>query len=173
MGIRNYLIEGVSGAGKTSVAEELARRGHHVIHGDRTLAYYGDPETGAPLDWPPHQSEAERLDWGNAHWIWPVAEVAAIAADRSHAMTFFCGGSRNFARFIHLFDRVFILDLDPQTLNNRLLARPADEFGGGPGERAFVLDLHASGQSIPSVGTRIDATQPLVRVVDDILTHCA
>ncbi len=29
MGVRNYLIEGVSGAGKTSVCDELRRRGYH------------------------------------------------------------------------------------------------------------------------------------------------
>jgi predicted ATPase len=28
MGVRNYLIEGVSGTGKTTVAEELQRRGY-------------------------------------------------------------------------------------------------------------------------------------------------
>ncbi|AYM10877.1 hypothetical protein At1D1108_12480 [Agrobacterium tumefaciens] len=50
MGRRNYLIEGVSGAGKTSVATELQQRGLHVIHGDRELAYKGDPETGEPMD---------------------------------------------------------------------------------------------------------------------------
>ena len=33
MGARNYLIEGVSGSGKTTVAEELERRGYQVIHG--------------------------------------------------------------------------------------------------------------------------------------------
>jgi hypothetical protein len=44
MGIRNYLIEGVSGTGKTSVCDELQRRGYHAIHGDRELAYQGDPE---------------------------------------------------------------------------------------------------------------------------------
>ena len=43
MGIKNYLIEGVSGTGKTTVAEELQRRGYHVIHGDRELSYLGDP----------------------------------------------------------------------------------------------------------------------------------
>ena len=48
MGIRNYLIEGVSGTGKTSVCNELQRRGYHAIHGDRELAYQGDPETGEP-----------------------------------------------------------------------------------------------------------------------------
>ena len=50
MGVRNYLIEGVSGAGKTTVAEELQRRGYHVVHCDRILAYLGHPETGARLD---------------------------------------------------------------------------------------------------------------------------
>lgn len=48
MGIRNYLIGGVSGAGKTTVCNELQRRGYHAIHGDRELAYQGDPETPIP-----------------------------------------------------------------------------------------------------------------------------
>jgi predicted ATPase len=46
MGKRNYLIEGVSGAGKTAVCTELQRRGYQAIHGDRELVYRGDPETG-------------------------------------------------------------------------------------------------------------------------------
>jgi len=48
MGVRNYLIEGVSGAGKTAVCTELQRRGYQAIHGDRDLAYQGDPEPGQP-----------------------------------------------------------------------------------------------------------------------------
>ena len=55
MGIRNYLIEGVSGTGKTSVCNELQRRGYHAIHGDRELAYRGDPETGEPTDGSGHE----------------------------------------------------------------------------------------------------------------------
>jgi len=39
MGIRNYLIEGVSGTGKTAVCRELRRRGYHAVNGDRALAY--------------------------------------------------------------------------------------------------------------------------------------
>jgi broad-specificity NMP kinase len=48
MGIRNYLIEGLSGTGRTSVCNELQRRGDHAIHSHRELAYQGDPETGEP-----------------------------------------------------------------------------------------------------------------------------
>src|SRR5688572_16993057 len=100
MGVRNYLIEGVSGTGKTRVAEELQRRGYHVIHGDRELAYYGDAETGEPLDWPAHESVADTLAWGNKHWIWPVDKVRSLIADHRNAITFFCGGSRNSHQFI-------------------------------------------------------------------------
>ena len=60
MGRRNYLIEGVSGTGKTSVPEELQRRGFHVIHGDRELAYHGDPCSGRPAIEPVHKSEIDK-----------------------------------------------------------------------------------------------------------------
>lgn len=39
MGVKNYLIAGVSCAGKTTVCDELQRRGYHAIDGDEELAY--------------------------------------------------------------------------------------------------------------------------------------
>ena len=156
VGVRNYLVEGVSCAGKTSVATELERRGHQVVHGDRVLAYQGDPVTGAPL--PGHVHE---------HHVWDVAEVRRIAADHSTPGTFFCGGSRNHARFVDLFDEVLVLELDRATLVERLAARPADEFGANPEERSQVLRVHASREDLPN-GVAVDATQPLGEVVDEI-----
>jgi hypothetical protein len=50
MGVRNYLIEGVSGTGKTAVCKELQRRGYHAINGDIDLAYQGDPDAGRPME---------------------------------------------------------------------------------------------------------------------------
>ena len=172
MGIRNYLVEGVSGAGKTSVAEELERRGHHVIHGDRVLAYYGDPQTGEPLERPAQQSEADRIAWGHPRWIWPVDRVKGLLADQTHAMTFFCGGSRNSHHFIDLFDEVFILEVDVDTLDRRLARRGDDEFGGRPLERQLVMRLHATKEDIPHRGIVIDATAPIAQVIDAILAQC-
>ena len=156
MGVRNYLVEGVSCAGKTTVATELERRGHHVVHGDRVLAYQGDPATGEPL--PGFQHE---------HHVWDVGEVRRIVADHSTPVTFFCGGSRNHARFVDLFDEVVVLELDRQTLVERLAARPADEFGADPQERELVLRLHASREDLPE-GVAVDASRPLAEVVDEI-----
>ena len=172
MGVRNYLIEGLSGAGKTTVAEELERRGYHVIHGDRELAYRGDPETGEPLDGPPPESATDGVTWGYEHWIWPVEKVKSLVADQRNAMSFFCGGSRNFPRFIDLFDEIFVLDVDLDTLNRRLAARPEDEFGGKPAERELTVRLHATKEDVPKNAVSIDATQPIARVVDEILSKC-
>lgn len=161
MGVRNYLIEGVSGTGKTTVGEELGRRGYQAIHGDRMLAYQGDPETGEPTDTAGHENH-----------LWRVDSVTALIADRREPLTFFCGGSRNFAAFVDLFDGVFVLDVDADTLRRRLERRPANEFGGRPEQREFIARLHRTGEDIPHTGVVIDATRPVGDVVDEILRHC-
>ncbi|MFB9950303.1 AAA family ATPase [Rhizobium puerariae] len=171
MGVRNYLIEGVSGTGKTSVATELQRRGHHVVHGDRELAYKGDPKTGEPLDGPVHEQYSMDVAFGHKHHVWDVDKVKSLIADRSRPVSFFCGGSRNFHRFIDLFDGVFVLNVDPDTLKRRLAGRPDDEFGGKPAERELVLRLHATQEDVPKNAMGIDATAPLARVVDEILRN--
>ncbi|MBB3454841.1 broad-specificity NMP kinase [Rhizobium sp. BK313] len=172
MGVRNYLIEGLSGTGKTSVATELQQRGYHVIHGDRELAYKGDPQTGEPLDGSAHKQSSLDVAFGHKHHLWDVGKVKSLVADRSRPISFFCGGSRNFHHFIELFDGVFVLDVDLDTLKRRLASRPEDEFGGKPAERDVVVGLHATKEDIPKNATTIDATAPLASVVDDILSRC-
>lgn len=163
MGVRNYLIDGVSCAGKSTVCRELQRRGYHVVHGDRELAYWGDLETGEPVD---GGADARRA------WLWDVAKVGALAGDQTHAATFFCGGCRNGDRFAGLFDAVFVLEIDSETLERRLAARPPTEWGGTAEEgEAFARRQYATREGLPAHATRIDATAPTASVVDAILAH--
>jgi hypothetical protein len=62
-----------------------------AIHGDRALAYWGDPTTGEPV----HDAAGALRAWR-----WNVATVCAVAADYTPVPTFFCGGSRNANRFV-------------------------------------------------------------------------
>jgi broad-specificity NMP kinase len=169
MGVRNYLIDGVSGTGKTSVCDELQRRGYQAIHGDRALAYRGDPETGEPLDGAGREDDAWFV---HQHHIWDVAKVRSLVADHGQPVTFFCGGARNFRDFVDLFDGVFVLEVDPDTLTQRLAARPHGEWGAKASERSLVARLHATKADVPPNAISIDATAPLASVVDEILAKC-
>ena len=157
MGRKNYLVEGGSGTGKTAVCHELRRRGYQAVNGDRDLAYQGDPVAGIT---------------GTAvhgHHLWRVVDVRALAADQREPVTFFCGGSRNLESFIDLFDAVFVLEVDVETLRRRLDERPPDEWGGQAAERQLIEHLHETREEIPPGGVPIDASAPLARVVDEIL----
>jgi len=160
VGVRTYLVEGVSGTGKTSVRRELHRRGYQAVNGDRELAYQGDPETGQALATAVHE-----------HHLWDVHRVRELAADQREPLTFFCGGSRNFTTFIDLFDEVFVLDVDLDTLRRRLDQRPQGEWGSRPSERDLIVRLHRTREDIPGAGVVIDATPPLTEGVDEILRH--
>jgi hypothetical protein len=169
MGKRNYLIGGVSGAGKTAVCTELQRRGYQAINGDEELAYQGDPDTGQPTDGLKHEHSATFI---SEHHIWDVKKVKAFVANQDRAVTFFCGGSRNFSKFIELFDGVFVLEIDLDTCLRRIDERVAldpTDWGGTPAEREITMRMYHSKEGVPKSGMIIDASAPLSRVVDAIL----
>ncbi|MFC0676088.1 nucleoside kinase [Brachybacterium hainanense] len=158
MGRRNHLIDGLSGTGKTTVAEALQRRGHHVIHGDRDLAQRLDPGTGAST-----------ATGDFAAPLWDEDAVREIVADASRPVTFFCGGSRNHARLRHLFDEVLVLEVDLAALDRRLDARRDEDWGGdGPPPRELIHRWHRTGETLPP-GVRIDAGRPVDEVIREIL----
>ena len=71
-----------------------------------------------------------------------------------------------------MFDGVFVLEVDIDTLNRRLDERPDEEWGGGkPVDRQRIAHWHRTRADVPKTGIRIDATAPIARVVDEILRH--
>ena len=162
MGIRNYLIDGGSGTGKTAVCAELQRRGYQAIHGDRALKLNSKiPEaTSGPIpgyDLPP---------------LWDVAKVNALIANHEAAVTFFCGGCSNSSEFIDRLDGVFVLEVNDidivmRRIAERVLVDPTD-WGGKQEELEIIIRAHQSREAIQT-GSAIDATAPLETVVDEIL----
>jgi hypothetical protein len=150
----------------------LRQRGYAAINDDRELRYQINTATGEKLiaidqEIPTTAPAKTRHAQNN----WDVEKVRSLAANQDDETTFFCGGSRNFEQFISLFDQVFILDVDAETLNKRLDNRSDDDWGKSESERELILRLHATKEDIPRGGIVIDATQPLSKVVDEILSH--
>lgn len=89
--------------------------------------------------------------------------------DDREVVTFFCGGSRNLASLVGLFDLVVVLEVTEEVLRSRLASRPVDEFGSRPEEMEFVLGLWRSRAEIPAGAVSVDATPPLAEVVDAVV----
>ena len=104
MAKRNYLVEGLSGAGKSSVYEELIRRGYKAISTDRAWKYHADPDTG--LRGGPIHSDNSMWDHQKA-----VSELESPEPE----VLFVCGSSRNRDRFLPYFTKIFNLRIDDET----------------------------------------------------------
>lgn len=156
-----FQIDGISGTGKTTVAEELIRRGYNAIDSDEAFGYYGDPETGLPVE------EKTQMNW-----IWDLAKIKSLAKSSAGDTIFICGGAMNQDKVRDLFEKRFTLVIDDDTMRQRLLNRTNNEFGKHPEDLARQLEWNkgtvAYAKSIGS--TIIDATKPIEEVVGEILS---
>lgn len=144
----NFLISGLPGTGKTSVYMELKARGYMSIDADHDLGYQH-----------------------GADWLWDEGKIQGILSDASDGMLFICGSATNRGKFIPKFDKVFILCVDDGTLKYRLLHRTNNNFGKDPITLARQIEYNqgVKEHSIARGRIVIDATQPVNKVVDDIL----
>jgi len=154
MAQRNYLVEGLSGAGKSSVYEELIHRGYKAISTDRAWKFH-----------------AGLSDYDNA--VWDEQKALGELESPEPDVLFVCGSSRNRDRFLPYFTKVFNLRIDDDTMRRRLEERTNNDFGKQPEELELMLSLNRSDEK-PSGAIAVDATQPLVQVVDELLrlAHC-
>jgi hypothetical protein len=143
MAKRNYLVEGLSGVGKSSVYDELIRRGYKAISTDRAWKDRADS-------------------------VWGEQKAVSELESPEPEVLFVCGSSRNRDRFLPYFTKIFNLRIDDDTMRRRLQERTNNEFGKQPEELELMLRLNRSDEK-PAGAIDVDATQPLDRVVDELL----
>ena len=157
MAKRNYLVEGLSGTGKSSVYDELIRRGYTAISTDRAWSYSADPDTGLPGG--PIQHDT---------WMWDEQRAVSELERPEPDVLFVCGSSRNRDHFLTYFCMVFNLRIDDETMRRRLQARTDDDWPLGQEGVELMLALNRSDDG-PAGAMEVDATQPLNQVVDELL----
>ena len=157
----NYLIEGLSGTGKTMVCHELQKRGYKSLEADEVFGFYGDPKTGLPTK-NKHQ----------LNWIWDKKRIDEDLKDTTETV-FVCGGAMNQSEFMNYFKKVFTLYVDDDTLRDRLLNRTNNDFGKHPEDLARQLEWNKGTIKYSKQrGTvLIDATKPVDAVVNKILSY--
>jgi len=164
-----YLITGNAGAGKSSVIQELKKRGFSAYDTDdiKDATILVSLRSGKRTEWP-----EPPIDWKYYSWDWRETELKKLLDSDT---TVFVGAIvGNQKKFYDLFDKIFVLVLGAKTLKNRILTRTSKDYGKHPKQLAEILEYHKTLQpellSEPT-SMAIDATRPISKIVDEVLEN--
>lgn len=164
-----YFITGAAGSGKSTTIQALQERGFSAYDTDDLpeVTRLQDRQTGEFVDWP-----AGPADFSKNAWNWQADGLKKLLASDK---TVFVGASvANQQQFYGLFDKIFALVIDSESLRHRLLTRTNNDAGKHPEDLRYFLKTHARVERdlLHAGAIAIDSTQPLQTVVDEILSHC-
>lgn len=148
--MRRVLVTGLSGTGKSSALEALARRGFRVVDTD---------EPG----WSEWAAEGDRR--------WLEGPIGALLAEDGEGTLFVSGCVSNQGAFYDRFDVVVLLSAPAEVLLRRIEGRTTNEYGKAPAERTRILgELEVVEPRLRATCTvEVDASRPLHEVVDALV----
>lgn len=163
-------IKGTPGSGKTTIRKKLAELGHESHDAD-------DRDMGGPYNKASNKlvkyPDNPTKEWYDAHEYRMIPEAIQQLHDNARTKTIYLTGTAsNEDTLWHLFDQVLFLDIDEETVKQRLKSRTNSDFGKAPHEVELIMQKYKADkqkQTRPGV-ISIDATQPIDEVVNSILS---
>jgi broad-specificity NMP kinase len=115
----------------------------------------------------------ERTPEFGQRYSWQVSldKVRQLAADAAQRPIFLCGAVANEVEVWDLFAVVIALDIDTETLKQRLATRTNNDFGKSSHELEQILTWHTDARAAYRRAGHIvvDATRPIDEVVREVL----
>ena len=169
--MRRYLIYGLNGAGKSTIGEELKKRGYTVIDADHHegLSSWVNKHSGQKAKHePPFPTK-----WFDDHeWMWDETALNKILDDESLEIVFVDGNAQNLDKFMDRFDKRFFVYAPFETALLRLKKREPDRWLDGS---ADVERLHHRLSEVPNSPEKnpedkaINNSASISEVIDEIL----
>lgn len=166
------LINGISTAGKSSVAKELSARGYEAYDTEHNgISAWYNKETDKRVAEFGKMPERTNV-WLNQHeWRMSIQRITEITKHTKNNIVFLCGGAANEQEVRKLCTAVIWLKTDKKTILERVTNSRDHDYGTKPHELARILEGNTQKEAeytrISAI--MIDATQPLDKVVDDII----
>jgi AAA domain len=146
------LVTGMSGTGKSTALNGLARRGFRTV----------DLDSSKWSEWVPLPDDTV------GEWLWREDRVAELLASPDESTLYVSGCASNQGKFYDRFDAVVLLSAPAEVILERVESRTTNDYGRGPGERERILsDLGAVEPLLRATCTHeLDASRPVDEVVD-------
>ncbi len=169
--MKKYYITGVPGIGKTTLLNELQKRGYATIDIDYVpgLCYWINRTSKEPVEFLPGGGD----EWEKKNtWICDKEKLHELLNQQTEETLFVCGLTNNQAEFIDLFDKVFLLQTDASTFLNRMASRNSDHFGYHEADRNSVLLWYKEFEkrTLNNGAVVLDATQPIEQNVAKVIS---
>ncbi len=165
-----YYITGVSGTGKSTIAEALNKRGVRAI--DQDSREYG------LCSWKHNQTkEKVQFEYGIGKeflemndWYCDIEKLKKLIAGFNDTV-FVLGVTANQDEYLHLFDKVFLLQCSPETFTSRINSREENQFGKHQSEREHILGWYKNFEQgcIDKGAIVINVEEPIDVVIEKII----
>jgi dephospho-CoA kinase len=164
-----YLITGVAGTGKSTLAKELRRLGYAAYDTDEGFSYYANKETGERAT-RPHEPTPEWYE--HHHRIFDEKVLENLFKKHQDETLFICSITANQSKYYPQFDRLFLLTAPDDIITDRLGTRTNNYFGKHPLELQRVISRHEEfDDELKANGAVvIDSTRPIEAVAETILS---
>ena len=162
--MNKYLVTGRAGSGKSEVNTELQQRNQNSLDTDKKpgLASWRDLASGERV------KVGAFVDSSKTGWMWDNSVLRGILQAKKKLIL--CGSADNDLEYFELFDKVYVLTLDPETQRQRLTERPSS-YGKDLAmqDKIIAEQTQFVADSMKLGAVAIDNTRPIKTVVDEIL----
>jgi gluconate kinase len=168
-------VTGSAGSGKSAVVAELKRLGIDAAdEDDPQIGSAHNLTSGSPVAVP--AADQRSPQWFSEH-VWRLRDgvLDQMQARARNELVVLCGNSFPLASAAEVFDLVLHLEMDEDSLRQRITSRVDNDYGQTPSEMDQILGRHrlliAASRELDVVA--IDATQPLGGVAAAVIEIAA
>lgn len=168
--MKNYLITGIAGTGKTTVANALKEKGYRVLETDDDFRISIEDMKRRDSDFIVPKRWAN--DGKGRHFI-DSEKILPVLTKQGQGIQFLCGHGRNWIDYSKYFEKVFLLTVDEAELDARLKRRDVGSWGHESHEREDSLSMMSDfNNNIRQMNViEINTDQPVKSVVEQIINN--
>lgn len=165
-----FLITGVAGTGKSTLAKELSRHGYAAYDVEEGFSYHINKQTGERAAYPANPTP----EWYENHErVFDEKVLMNLMKKHRDEVLFICSITANQAKYYPEFDKIFLLTAPDEVITERLGSRTNNYFGRHPLELQRVIGRHQQfDDELKALGAQpVDSTRPISIVADEILSY--